>query len=132
MDTREKLLFCVREFDNNNEPISISKVARKCGVSHSLIYNRHPDIKQMINSLKQKQKDQALVEKQKDQTSKLLKRNNKLQRELAYSRSKNDPKTIAMLMEHIHIIYSMYDSLLEERNAFAQRVFELEKKNEVN
>lgn len=127
MDTREKLLSCVREYDKNNEPITISRVAGKCGVSHSLIYNRHPDIKEMINNLKQKQKEQVLVEQQKDQTSKLLKRNENLQRKLTEARSKDDKKTIAMIIAHIHEIYSMYDSLCKERNAFAQRIFELEK-----
>lgn len=127
MDTREKLLSCVRKIAQNNEPITISKVAEKCGVSHSLIYNRHPDIKEMINNLKKKQKEQALVEQQRARTSKLLKRNENLQRKLDEAQSRDDKETITMLMAHIHEIYSMYDSLLEERNAFAQRILELEK-----
>lgn len=56
MNTREKLISCVREFEHNDESITISKVAEQCGVSHSLIYNRHPDIKEMINNLKKKTK----------------------------------------------------------------------------
>ncbi|ABV87218.1 DUF6262 family protein [Shewanella pealeana] len=126
MDTREQLLSCVREFEQNSESITISKVAHKCGLSHSLIYNRHPDIKEMINNLKKKQKEQALVDQQKDQTKKLLKRNENLERKLAEAKGKDDKETIAMLMAHIHELYSMYDSLLEERNAFAQRILELE------
>jgi AcrR family transcriptional regulator len=126
MDTREQLLSCVREFEQNNDPITISKVADKCGISHSLIYNRHPDIKEMINNLKKKQKEQALVEQQKDQAEKLLKRNENLERKLAEAKGKDDRETITMLMAHIHELYSMYDSLLEERNAFAQRILELE------
>ncbi|WP_455291912.1 TetR/AcrR family transcriptional regulator [Vibrio parahaemolyticus] len=57
MNTREKLISCVREFEHNDESITISKVAERCGVSHSLIYNRHPDIKEMFNNLKKNQKE---------------------------------------------------------------------------
>ena len=59
MSTREQLLSCVKEFEQNNEPITITNVANKCGVSHSLIYNRHPDIKEMINNLKREQKKKS-------------------------------------------------------------------------
>lgn len=126
MSTREQLLFCVREFEQSNEPITIKKVADKCGISHSLIYNRHPDIKEMINNLKKKQKEQKLVEQQKDQTENLLKRNKNLERKLAEAKGKDDTETISVLMAHIQELYSMYDSLLEERNVFAQRIFDLE------
>lgn len=125
MDTREQLLSCVIEFEQNNEPITISKVADKCGISHSLIYNRHPDIKEMINNLKKKQKEQALVEQQKKQTKKLLKSNENLKQKLAVATANDDKETIRLLMAHIHELYSMYDSLLEERNQFAQRILEL-------
>lgn len=124
MDTREQLLTCVREFEQSNEPITISKVAAKCGISHSLIYNRHPDIKEMINNLKKKQKENALVEEQKNQTEKLLKSNENLKQKLAVATSNDDKETIRILMAHIHELYSMYDSLLDERNQFAQRILE--------
>jgi hypothetical protein len=112
--------------EQNNEPITIKKVAGKCGVSHSLIYNRHPDIKEMINNLKKKQKDEALAEEQKANAVKLLKRNENLERKLADAREKDDKETIAILMAHIQELYSMYDALLEERNAFAHKILELE------
>jgi uncharacterized protein YnzC (UPF0291/DUF896 family) len=128
MDTREQLLSCVKSFEKNNDPISISKVAEKCGISHSLIYNRHPDIKEMINNLKKKQKEKVLLEQQKGQTEKLLKRNEYLERKFVDAKGTRDNVTIAMLMAHIHELYSMYDSLLEERNNFAQRIFDLESK----
>lgn len=82
MPTRELLLPCVREFKQSNERITIKKVADKCGVSHSLIYNRHPDIKEMINNLKKEQKKQELVEQQKSQTEVLLRRNENLKNKL--------------------------------------------------
>ncbi len=126
MPTREQLLSCVKEFKQNNDPITITKVADKCGISNSLIYNRHPDIKDMINKLKKKQKEQALVEQQKDQTEKLLKRNENLERKLSQAKKNDDKETIAMLMAHIQELYSMYDSLLEERNAFANRLYDIE------
>lgn len=99
MDTKEQLLTCVREFKQSNEPITISKVAAQCGISHSFIYNRHPDIKEMINNLKKKQK-------------------------LAVATANDDKETIRILMAHIHELYSTYDSLLDERNQFAQRILE--------
>jgi len=126
MSTREQLLSCVREFKQNNDPITIKKVADKCDISHSLIYNRHPDIKDMINNLKKKQKEQALVEQQKEQTEKLLKRNENLERKLSEAKKNDDKETIATLIAHIQELYSMYDSLLEERNAFANRLYDIE------
>ncbi|MEH6479436.1 MULTISPECIES: DUF6262 family protein [Pseudoalteromonas] len=126
MPTRELLLSCVREFKQSNERITIKKVADKCGVSHSLIYNRHPDIKEMINNLKKEQKKQELVEQQKSQTEVLLRRNENLKNKLFQAKKNDDKETITMLMIHIQELYSMYDSLLEERNAFANRLFDLE------
>ncbi len=126
MSTREQLLSCVKEFKQNNEPITITNVANKCGVSHSLIYNRHPDIKEMINNLKREQKKQEVVEQQKSQTELLLKRNENLKNKLFQAKKNDDKETIAMLMSHIQELYSMYDALLEERNAFANRLFDLE------
>ena len=126
MPTREQLLSCVKEFKHNNDPITITKVAHKFGVSHSLIYNRHPDIAEMITKLKKYQKEQALIEQQKDQTEKLLKRNAKLEQKLIEANKNDDKETIAMLLTHIQELYSMYDSLLEERNAFANRLYEIE------
>jgi Ni,Fe-hydrogenase I small subunit len=126
MSTREQLLSCVKEFKQKNEPITITKVADKCGVSHSLIYNRHPDIAEMIKKLKKHQKEQTLIEQQKDQTEKLLKRNEKLESKLFEANKNDDKETIAMLITHIQELYSMYDSLLEERNAFANRLYDIE------
>ena len=126
MPTREQLLSCVKEFKQNNDPITIKKVADKCGISHSLIYNRHPDIAEMITKLKKHQKEQAIIELQKDQTDKLLKRNENLERKLSEAKKNDDKETIAMLITHIQELYSMYDSLLEERNAFANRLYDIE------
>ncbi len=126
MSTREQLLSCVKEFKQKNEPITITKVADKCDVSHSLIYNRHPDIAEMIKKLKKHQKEQTLIEQQKDQTEKLLKRNEKLESKLFEANKNDDKETIAMLITHIQELYSMYDSLLEERNAFANRLYDIE------
>ncbi|MBP3140473.1 hypothetical protein ACTFQF_04335 [Aliivibrio fischeri] len=128
MNTREQLLSCVREFEKKNTPITIKKVADKCRISHSLIYNRHPDIKEIINNIKQKQKEQALIEKQKYQTEKLIKRNESLERKLSETKSKDDKETVSMLIAHIQELYSMYDLLLEERNVFAQRILDFEGK----
>ncbi|HBC3534214.1 DUF6262 family protein [Vibrio parahaemolyticus] len=126
MNTREKLISCVREFEYNDESITISKVAERCGVSHSLIYNRHPDIKEMINNLKKKQKEQKLVDQEKNKTEKLLKMNQHLKKKLSEHKGREDKEMVSVLMAHIHELYSMYDSLLEERNAFAQQLWELD------
>jgi predicted Holliday junction resolvase-like endonuclease len=105
---------------------AISKVAEQCGVSHSLIYNRHPDIKEMINNLKKKQKKQKIVDQEKNKTEKLLKMNQHLKKKLSEHKGREDKEMVSVLMAHIHELYSMYDSLLEERNAFAQQLWELD------
>ena len=80
----------------------------------------------MINNLKREQKKQEVVEQQKSQTELLLKRNENLKNKLFQAKKNDDKETIAMLMSHIQELYSMYDALLEERNAFANRLFDLE------
>jgi AcrR family transcriptional regulator len=37
------------------ERLNIHAVAQRCGVSHSLVYSRYPDIKERIEELKQSQ-----------------------------------------------------------------------------
>ena len=66
------------------------------------------------------------MEQQKSQTEVLLRRNENLKNKLFQAKKNDDKETIAMLMSHIQELYSMYDSLLEERNAFANRLFDLE------
>ena len=80
----------------------------------------------ILFGLKKEQKKQELVEQQKSQTEVLLRRNENLKNKLFQAKKNDDKETIAMLMIHIQELYSMYDSLLEERNAFANRLFDLE------
>ncbi|MDU0112294.1 hypothetical protein RT723_04630 [Psychrosphaera aquimarina] len=127
MNTREKLLTCVKKFEESNIPISISKVAGEVGISHSHISNNHPDIRDDIIRIKKEQKIQILIEKKNNKTEKLIKHNETLARKLSLAKDKQADKTIATLMAHIQELYSMYDSLLEERNSFAERILDYEK-----
>jgi AcrR family transcriptional regulator len=113
--------------EQDGEVISITEVAKRCGISHSLIYNRHPDIRELIKNVKSDQRKQALIKEQYDKTEKLVEQNRKLSCRLKKAKQTNDKQTVNQLMGHLQTIYSMYDDLLEERNEFAKRIIEFEK-----
>ena len=61
MNTRTKIVETINQMLEAGESISIHSVAEKCGVSHSLIYNRYPDLKERIKDLKATQKEKQKV-----------------------------------------------------------------------
>jgi hypothetical protein len=93
--------------------ISIKSVAEKAGLSHSIIYNRYPELKCIIKEEQQRQADQLQRNKERNELEKLK---NKLLS--AKKKSKKLEQTqineIPALLAHIQQVYSMYDQLAEE------------------
>ena len=112
-DTRKTLIDSLHELILEGKKISIKSVAEKAGLSHSIIYNRYPELKCIIKEEQQKQADQLQRNKERNELEKLK---NKLLS--ANKKSKNLEQTqineIPALLAHIQQVYSMYDQLAEE------------------
>ncbi|CAK2397413.1 TetR family transcriptional regulator [Vibrio crassostreae] len=128
MSTRDKLKQALSSLLDERVPITVSAVAKRCGVSHSLIYNNHPDIKDDIKRAKNRQKEEQQAEINRTENEKLVKKVSALEAILKKRKSRDDQETINILIAHITEIYSMYDALLKERNDYAERLYEIEKK----
>ncbi|CAK1938131.1 TetR family transcriptional regulator [Vibrio crassostreae] len=127
MSTRDKLKQALSSLIDERVPITVSAVAKRCGVSHSLIYNNHPDIKDAIKKAKNRQKEQQQAEISRTENEKLVKKVSALETILEKRKGRDDQETINILLAHITEVYSMYDVLLKERNDYAERLCELEK-----
>lgn len=112
-DTRKNLIDSLRELILEGKKISIKSVAEKAGLSHSIIYNRYPELKCIIKEEQQKQADLLQKNKERNELEKLK---NKLLS--AKKKSKKLEQTqineIPSLLAHIQQVYSMYDQLAEE------------------
>ena len=112
-DTRKTLIDSLHELILEGKKISIKSVAEKAGLSHSIIYNRYPELKCIIKEEQQKQADQLQKNKERNELEKLK---NKLLS--AKKKSKKLEQTqineIPALLAHIQQVYSMYDQLAEE------------------
>ncbi|KVC71726.1 TetR/AcrR family transcriptional regulator [Burkholderia ubonensis] len=121
MDTRRQILDVVEQMLAAGDRLSIHAVAKRCGVSHSLIYNRYPDIKERIKELKQSQTIARKAAEDKELISKLLARNKTLRRRSQMVDGNSGGAALEALLVHIQQLYSMYDELLEDRNRLAAR-----------
>ncbi len=112
-DTRKTLIDSLHELILEGKKISIKSVAEKAGLSHSIIYNRYPELKCIIKEEQQRQADQLQRNKERNELEKLK---NKLLS--AKKKSKKLEQTqineIPALLAHIQQVYSMYDQLAEE------------------
>lgn len=112
-DTRKTLIDSLHELILEGKKISIKSVAEKAGLSHSIIYNRYPELKCIIKEEQQKQADQLQKNKERNELEKLK---NKLLS--ANKKSKKLEQTqineVPALLAHIQQVYSMYDQLAEE------------------
>jgi AcrR family transcriptional regulator len=122
MDTRTQITNAIDEITKAGDKLTISSVAKKCCVSHSLIYNRYPDLKEKIKELGAEQKLRKKGEADADLITNLMDKNKKLKAKLATETSNTDDAAFKKLLVHTQEIYSMYDQLLEERNRLAQRL----------
>jgi AcrR family transcriptional regulator len=122
MDTRAKIVKVINQMLAANESISIHSVAEKSGVSHSLIYNRYPDLKERIKELKTVQKAKLKAANEQDLINTLVAQNKMLRERVKDEKRKQDAESFKILLAHVQEVYSMYDQLLEERNMFAARL----------
>ncbi len=70
-DTRKTLIDSLHELILEGKKISIKSVAEKAGLSHSIIYNRYPELKCIIKEEQQKQADQLQKNKERNELEKL-------------------------------------------------------------
>ena len=122
MDTREMISKTIDEMVASGEKLNVYAVAERCGVSHSLIYNRYPDLKERIKDLKKEQRARADAQGDAALISKLLDKNKSLEAKVNAEDSAKYEAVIAGLVSHLHEVYAMYDQLLEDRNALAERL----------
>ncbi|MVF12347.1 hypothetical protein FT643_09335 [Ketobacter sp. MCCC 1A13808] len=112
-DTRKILIEALFELVGEGKKVNIKSVADRAGLSHSVIYNRYPDLKCIIKDEQTKQsersqrdKDRAELEKLKNKLSSAKRKSQKLQQE--------QESEVPALLAHIQQVYSMYDQLAEE------------------
>jgi AcrR family transcriptional regulator len=122
LDTRSQIIQALEKMVATGENINISAVAAKCGVSHSLIYNRYPDLKERIKELKAAHKARQKVANDKELIDTLLAKNKALKDRVKEDRSGQAEDNFKRMLVHVQQVYSMYDQLLEERNRLAERL----------
>lgn len=122
MDTREQIEQAIQQMMEAGESISINAVAEKCGVSHSLIYNRYPDLKEKIKELKVSQKARQKSDNDEALISSLLAKNKALQEQIKSENSGQAEEAFKSVLTHVQQVYSMYDQLLDDRNKLAERL----------
>jgi AcrR family transcriptional regulator len=122
MDSRSQFLGAIEDMLAAGERLSIHAVARRCGVSHSLIYNRYPDIKERIKELQQSQSIAKKAAEDQELISKLLARNKALKRRSQTKSDEERKEAFKALLVHVQQLYSMYDELREDRNRLADQL----------
>jgi AcrR family transcriptional regulator len=126
MDTmRDKIIKVIEGMWAANEKMSIHSVAHKCDVSHSLIYNRYPDLKERIKELKAKQQVKIQAANEQKIIEKLIAQNKALKTNLKAAKSDEDDKSFKALLAHITEVYRMYDELRVDRDSLAERLREM-------
>jgi len=122
MDTREQIEQAIQQMQEAGESISINAVAAKCGISHSLIYNRYPDLSVKIKELKAGQKARQKSESDEALIASLLAKNKALQEKIKSDNSGQAEEAFKSVLSHVQQVYSMYDQLLDDRNKLAERL----------
>lgn len=122
MDTRTRIIEAIRGMREADESISIHAVAARCGVSHSLIYNRYPDLKEKIKELKTTQKQQRKAEDDQALIARLMSEKNALHAKVKRGKEAMTKDSFKELLTHVQEVYSMYDGLLQERNRLAGKL----------
>ncbi|MEI6002439.1 TetR/AcrR family transcriptional regulator [Paraburkholderia bengalensis] len=121
-DTRTRIIEAIRGMRETGESITIHAVAARCGVSHSLIYNRYPDLKEKIKELKTTQKQQRKAEDDQALIARLTSEKNALHAKVKRGKEAMTKDSFKALLTHVQEVYSMYDGLLEERNRLAGKL----------
>lgn len=120
--TRDKIGKVLEEMLAANEKISIYSVAEKCGISHSLIYNRYPDLKERIKELKGVQRERSRAADDETAIATLTAKNKALREKLQTRLLAAKSGELKLLLGHVQEVYSMYDGLLEDRNRLAEKL----------
>jgi len=124
VSTAGKISLVLHEMMDKKEKINVSQVAKRLGLSHSAIYKLYPDKLVEIQKAQRHQKSMkesvdvgVKVEKLKKDIA-ALNKNAAENKQLVNSYKEQNE----ILWEHIQQVYNMYDEMLAERNAFAQRL----------
>ncbi len=120
--TRTRIVKAIEEMLVANESININAVAEKCGISHSLIYNRYPDLKERIKQLKDTQREKRKAADDKALVANLLAQNKALRQRAKSENRAQDAAAFKALLAHVQEVYSMYDGLLDDRNRLAAKL----------
>lgn len=123
-NTRKSLIEALYQLVSEGKKVSIKSVADRAGLSHSIIYNRYPDLKCIIKDEQAKQTEQlkrdsdiAELEKLKSKLSSVKRKNQKLEQEKSVD--------FPALLAHIQQVYSIYDQLAEEHVEALNRLREI-------
>lgn len=119
--TRDRIVKAIEEMLAANESININSVAEKCGISHSLIYNRYPDLKERIKDLKGVQREKRKAADEQTLVANLMAQNKALRERVKGEDRADDAAAFKALLVHVQELYSMYDSLLDDRNRLAAK-----------
>ncbi len=130
LDTRTQILQAIDQMLEAGERISINAIASRCGISHSLIYNRYPDLKERIKELKTTQAARQKTQDAEALIDSLLAKNKALQAKVKLEPQKQAEEGFKAMLVHTQQVYSMYDQLLEDRNRLAVRLTCRTKANE--
>ena len=119
--TKKLILESLNQLENSDKKISIKSVADTAGISHSLIYNRYPELKIAI---KKAQREQASDREKKLSEQKIESLQVKVRKleEKSNQKVEQEQQSLPELLAHLQQVYSMYDQILEERNEFAHRL----------
>lgn len=124
MDTREQIENAIEQMLEAGEKINASRVASRIGISHSLIYNRYPDLRVRIDKLKLDQQSDYKRQAAEVKVSELQEDLQKLKYKVKSLESNEQgyKEQNKKLWEHLQQVYFMYDQVLAERNEFAQKL----------
>lgn len=125
-NTRQNILDALHELIDREQKVSIKAVANHAGLSHSVIYNRYPDLKCIIRDAQLKQAEHRDRNEERDKLLKLKHQLDSIKRKS--QRTADDKKQLPALLAHIQQVYSMYDQLTEDHAQALKRLRELERK----
>ncbi|MCG8315520.1 MAG: hypothetical protein MI976_20110 [Pseudomonadales bacterium] len=119
--TRQSIMNSLDQLKNDDKKISIKSVADAAGISHSLIYNRYPELKLAI---KNAQREQASYREKKLSEKKIESLQVKVRKleEKSNQKVEQEQQSFPELLANLQQVYSMYDQVLEERNEFARQL----------
>lgn len=121
-NTRDQLLQAIDQLVNSGGSISISAVAAICGVSHSLIYNRYPDLKERIKEFKRVQKDRQKTTTDQQLIDNLLAKNKVLLKKLEVQEKRQEEKNLNQLLRSVRKVQAGKMTALTDRRAAWQGV----------